>query len=55
MKRYLSLIASEDIAILSHHNRQTSEILNITQLSQDTQKGYTFNNTNLSIKHEAFT
>ncbi|MBB4832076.1 D-alanyl-D-alanine carboxypeptidase (penicillin-binding protein 5/6) [Staphylococcus hominis] len=44
---------SEDIAILSHHLiAKHPKILNITQLSQDTQKGYTFNNTNLSIKHE---
>ena len=44
---------AEDIAILSHHLiAKHPNILNITQLSQDTQKGYTFNNTNLSIKHE---
>ncbi|MCI2899780.1 penicillin-binding protein PBP4 [Staphylococcus hominis] len=44
---------AEDIAILSHHLiAKHPKFLNITQLSQDTQKGYTFNNTNLSIKHE---
>lgn len=44
---------AEDIAILSHHLiAKHPEILKITQLSQDTQKGYTFKNTNLSIKNE---
>ena len=44
---------AKDMTILSHYLiAKHPEVLKITQLNQDTQKGYTFKNTNLSVKHE---
>lgn len=44
---------SKDMTILAHELiAKHPEILKVTQLPQDTQKGYTFTNTNLSLKNQ---
>ncbi|MCJ1655374.1 penicillin-binding protein PBP4 [Staphylococcus sp. NRL 21/187] len=44
---------AKDMTILAHELiAQHPELLKVTQLSQDTQKGNTFTSTNLSLKHQ---